>query len=195
MNSINQDLARAVIEARLASARERQLADQVTKATSVARRAERGRISGGWLGPRLRRRAGQSDLRRAGANRVSRLRSRRMGLARPLRRRRLTANVRTLGHGRERQMATELESILGGIAERIAVYGTVTESRVLRAMSDVSGDACPGAAAALVDWTGSEIARLRAFGIVHGVVLHVLGPCDHARLLDEVFGSADRAAG
>ena len=39
----------------------------------------------------------------------------------------------------------------------------------------------PGAAEALVDWGGSEIARLRAFGIVHGVVVRDLGSRDRAR--------------
>ena len=33
---------------------------------------------------------------------------------------------------------------------------------------------CPGAAAALVDWAGPEIVRLRAFGIVHGALLREL---------------------
>ena len=85
----------------------------------------------------------------------------------------------------------ELERVLGRVAERVVEHGTLTEARVLQAMAAASQEACPGAAAALVDWNGSEIARLRAFGIVHGVVLEVLGPFGHSVLLEQVLGTAD----
>ncbi len=68
----------------------------------------------------------------------------------------------------------------------------MTESRILEAMSAAAGEVCPGAAAALVDWSGSEIARLRAFGVVHGVVLR-LGPCDRSWFLDRILGRPDVA--
>lgn len=85
----------------------------------------------------------------------------------------------------------ELESVLGRIAERIVENGTLAEARVLQAMSAATQEVCPGAAAALVDWNGSEIARLRAFGVVHGVVLRVLARRDQSGLLDQVLGTAD----
>ena len=61
----------------------------------------------------------------------------------------------------------------------------MTEAGILRGDGRRRRRVCPGAAAALVDWGGAEIARLRAFGIVHGVVLRHgpdLGlPPDHGR--------------
>ena len=46
----------------------------------------------------------------------------------------------------------------------------------------------PGAAAALVDRDGTEVSRLRAFGLVHTHLLEALGPREHARLLDLLDG-------
>ena len=83
--------------------------------------------------------------------------------------------------------------MLGRIAVQVVEHGTLTEARVLQAMSAASREACPGAAAALVDWGGSEIARQRAFGIVHGVVLEVLDTPGRSHLLDQVLGTADLA--
>ena len=68
----------------------------------------------------------------------------------------------------------ELMEILDRTAYRIVGDGTRTRSRTLEAMAAATRELRPGAAAALVDWDGSEIARLRAFGIVHGVVLRHL---------------------
>jgi len=79
------------------------------------------------------------------------------------------------------------------IAVRIAEHGTATERLALHAVHDVVRWSAPGAAAALVDWDGSEAARLRAFGVLHGVVLGVLGPEDQAWLLDRLQGGSDRA--
>ena len=76
------------------------------------------------------------------------------------------------------------------VQEQLQARG-IRDERVLEAMADASQEACPGAAAALVDWNGSEIARLRAFGIVHGVVLEVLGPLGRSVLLEQVLGTAD----
>jgi hypothetical protein len=87
----------------------------------------------------------------------------------------------------------ELEEILARTAERIVEHGTHTETRVLEAVSAATRDVCPGAAAALVDWDGSEITRLRAFGIVHGAVLGVLGRRERSWLLEEILGVAEVA--
>jgi hypothetical protein len=83
--------------------------------------------------------------------------------------------------------------VLAEVAERIAEKGTESERLVLDAMSDATRAVAPGAAMALVDWAGSEVARLRAYGLLHGLVLHALDRDDHAWLLDRVHGvSGDR---
>ena len=89
--------------------------------------------------------------------------------------------------------------LLAGVAERIAEHGTATERPALQAVHDAARWSAPGAAAALVDWDGPETARLRAFGVLHGVALGVLGPEDRAWLLDRLRGGsaqeqADRVA-
>ncbi len=91
----------------------------------------------------------------------------------------------TTGLGRIR-----LETILDRTVERIVECGTRTEAATLCAMSAATGHLSPGAAAALVDWDGSEPARLRAFGIVHGVVLRDLGARDRSRLVAQLTGTA-----
>ena len=82
----------------------------------------------------------------------------------------------------DKNTIVELMEILDRTAHRIVGNGTRIRSRALEAMAAATRDLCPGAAAALVDWDGSEIARLRAFGIVHGVVLRDL-PADTQKLL------------
>ena len=111
----------------------------------------------------------------------------------------LLADIRTTEHDNGTSPTTpdpthaELARLLDGIAERIVDHGTLTEAPVLEAMAAVAREVCPGAAAALVDWNGSETARLRAFGIVHGVVLELVGPPSDSLLLDEVRGAVDLA--
>ena len=62
MNSMHQDLARVVMDARLAAASDRHLANQVRHARRLARRAEGKRIPGDWFGRRLRHRSTALDL-------------------------------------------------------------------------------------------------------------------------------------
>jgi hypothetical protein len=81
-----------------------------------------------------------------------------------------------------------VRGLLDDVAVRVASSGTRTERRVLHAMSDVAAPVAPGAAAALVDWGGTEVSRLRAFGVVHRLVVEELGPYFHAMLLDRVSG-------
>jgi hypothetical protein len=150
MNALQHDLAHAMTDARLAAARERQLA-------AAARRAR----------PPRRRFAGAS-LRRTTGRRSTRLVS--------------------IGTGGSPAPAAELERLLAGVAERVAEHGTRTEAPVLEAMSAAVDAVSPGAAAALVDWDGSEVARLRAFGLVHGLVLDSLAPSAQSALLDRVLG-------
>jgi hypothetical protein len=82
-----------------------------------------------------------------------------------------------------------LDSMLGLVAARIVEHGTPSEARVLTAMADAVRREHPGAAAALVDWDGSEVARLRAYGVLQGVVLGALGPHARSSLLDDILGT------
>ena len=77
----------------------------------------------------------------------------------------------------------ELNTFLSLTAERIVAAGTGTERRTLEIMADAARPFASGASAALGDWGGSEIARLRAFGIVHGVLIRHLGAAAQAELL------------
>ncbi len=90
--------------------------------------------------------------------------------------------------------SVEAARLLDATAHRVAEGGTGCEAAVLRAMSEVAAATAPGAAAALVDATGSETSRLRAFGIVHAHLVDALGPPEHALLLDLVEGRRDGAA-
>lgn len=83
----------------------------------------------------------------------------------------------------------ELNTFLGLTAERIAAEGTASERRILDILADAARSIAPGVAAALEDWDGSEIARLRAFGIVHGVLVRELGVPAQAELVMR-FGPA-----
>lgn len=100
----------------------------------------------------------------------------------------LLTDIRTLdGDAPTGDAATrvDLARVLDEVAQRVVDHGTRSEARILHAMAGAARRARPGAAAALVDWQGAEVARLRAFGVVHGVVLH-LGPDAAADLLDRV---------
>ena len=89
---------------------------------------------------------------------------------------------------RPEDVTRALGVLLDGIAHRIAERGTATERVALLAVHDTARWSAPGASAALVDWEGSETARLRAFGVLHGVVLGDLGPEDRAWLLERLRG-------
>ena len=93
---------------------------------------------------------------------------------------------------------TELSTVLDGLAQTIVEQGTSIERQALEHLSAAAQQASPGAAAALVDWSGSEAARLRAYGVVHGIVLAL--PASEqlslrARLRRDVIvaGARDRA--
>ncbi|MFE6254546.1 hypothetical protein [Agromyces sp. NPDC057865] len=84
----------------------------------------------------------------------------------------------------------ELKDILDRTADRIVADGTHVESSALQVMGAAARALCPGAAAALTDWSGSEITRLRAFGIVHGVLLRDLPTTSQVRLAEQLAGGA-----
>jgi tRNA U55 pseudouridine synthase TruB len=90
-----------------------------------------------------------------------------------------------------RPMLVEVASVLSAAAYGVAERGTASERRLLEAMATVSAVTAAGAAAALVDWEGTEASRLRAFGLVHAHVIEVLGPREHEWLLDSLDGDAD----
>jgi hypothetical protein len=85
-----------------------------------------------------------------------------------------------------------LEELLARAVDRVIDNGTPAEYRTLSAIASATQDMCPGAAAALVDWNGSEAARLRAFGIVHGAILARLSPRARSYLLETLLGGADQ---
>jgi hypothetical protein len=84
----------------------------------------------------------------------------------------------------------ELNELLNRTADHIVSDGTQAESLTLQAMASAVPDLNRGAAAALVDWNGSEIARLRAFGIVHGVLLRELEDSAREELLTHLLATS-----
>jgi hypothetical protein len=90
---------------------------------------------------------------------------------------------------RPESVTRALTVLLDGVAERIAECGTESERFALHAMADVTRRLAPGAAGALVDWEGTEVVRLRAYGVLHGVVLRGLDGDDHVWLLDRLRGT------
>ena len=162
MNSLHADLARATIDVRRAEATGRHLATRV--------RPPRRRVRHWWArGRPVRRRAAVVE--------------RALVVPTPLPRR-ASAAWRT-----PPTPEAVLDSMLGLVAARIVEHGTPSEARVLTAMADAARREHPGAAAALVDWDGSEVARLRAFGVLQGVVLGALGPHARSSLLDDILGT------
>lgn len=84
----------------------------------------------------------------------------------------------------------ELTAFLGLVAEHIVADGTQAERRTLDRMASEARRIAPGAADALDDWQGSEVARLRAFGIVHGVLVRELPAPAQAGLLAQLKPSS-----
>ncbi len=166
---MTRDLVREVVRERGAGARHRGHAKELKQARRAERRAQREATGRRWW---LRRRGVRVDAPTP-----------------------LTAAPAP----RPEDVTEALTTVLAGLAERIAEHGTATDRPAVHAVHDATRWSAPGAAAALVDWDGSETARLRAFGVLHGVALCVLGPEDRAWLLDRLRGGsgqepADRVA-
>lgn len=66
----------------------------------------------------------------------------------------------------ERDTIMELKLTYDRLADAIMVFGTAAVRGELEAIASRVRDAQPGAAAALTDWEGTEIARERAFAVV-----------------------------
>ena len=136
---------RAVDEARLTAARERHLAARVLRARRAERRAERAGRAPSVVGP-------------AGGWRTA-----------------LRSPLAAVADRRPEEVAAALGGLLVRIAERIAEHGTGSQRPACEALQTATRWTAPGAAEALVDWEGAEVARLRAFGVLHGVAMGLLG--------------------
>ncbi|MET1058783.1 MAG: hypothetical protein ABWX84_04270 [Nocardioides sp.] len=175
VNSLHADLARASIDARRAEASARRLATETTAPRRNGTRAPRGRRTGRWL---LRQRRRGSLVTATPSTPTT-------PWPHPI-----PINRRTpLG------APAVLDAMLALVAERIVEHGTASEARLLRHLSGAVRSVTPGAAAALVDWNGAEVARQRAFGVVHGVVLADLDLQAQTALLDEILGTGLSLAG
>jgi len=91
----------------------------------------------------------------------------------------------------------ELQRVLAQVAQRIVEDGTHSSAGVLEAMSAVVRPVSLGVAAALVDRELSEVARQRAFGMAHSLVVEVVDESVQRLLLELIevaqHGSPDRA--
>ncbi len=61
------------------------------------------------------------------------------------------------------QTRTALSTLAHGVADD----GTLAHRGAIEALADTIRDAQPAVAIALTDWDGTEVARLRAFGLAH----------------------------
>jgi hypothetical protein len=175
MDSLDQALVRAVIEARLATAAERRLAHDAARARRAARRAQNTLPTP----PRPRRRRRPTGPVRPAWTTWPR---------RPTPTGAPTTALRVVAPPPALPPAVELARLLQDVAERVAEHGTRPERRVLAEVAAATRSLAPGAAAALVDRRGSEVARARAFGLLHGVVLGDLTARQQADLLDRLRG-------
>ncbi len=87
-------------------------------------------------------------------------------------------------------VSATLTRLLEQVAQRVVERGTESERQALHAVADVTRWLAPGAASALVDWDGPEVVRLRAYGVLHGVVLRALDRADHSWLVDQLRGTS-----
>ncbi len=58
------------------------------------------------------------------------------------------------------------------LADVIMAHGTIAVREELEALADAARATQPGAAAALTDWEGTEIARERAFAVIRAEQRH-----------------------
>jgi len=170
MDSLDQALVRAVIQARITQAGERRLADEATRDRRAARwAARRARADA----PTRQRRLPRWPWRRPAPT-----------PERPA----PAATTLRIAPPPAIPDEVELARLLADVAEKVAERGTGSQRRVLAEMAAATRSVAPGAAAALVDRDGSEVARLRAFGRLHGVVLNELTEPQQHRLLERLRG-------
>ncbi|CAN5493711.1 hypothetical protein BH24ACT5_BH24ACT5_14320 [soil metagenome] len=82
-----------------------------------------------------------------------------------------------------------LSDFFNDLAVRIIDHGTLTETRLLTVMAAALRDSAPGIAEALVDRSGSEVARLRAFGKAASRLVGLADVIDHRYLIADLDGS------
>jgi len=170
MDSLDQALVRAVIQARITQAGERRLAQEAARDRRAARwAARRARTDV----PTLHRRRPMWPWRRPAPSHE-----------RPAP---APTSLRVLPPPAVPD-EVELARLLAEVAEQVAEHGTGSQRRVLAEMAAACRSSAPGAAAALVDRDGAEVARLRAFGRLHGVVLNELTAPQQHRLLERLRG-------
>lgn len=159
MNSMTRDLVRAMETQRATDVKKRWLIGEARQARKARRRAERDTAGPRRRLPRLR--WSRARVQTAAA---------------------LTAAPRPSAEA----VAAAVARLLDDVADRVVERGTGSERPALQAMADAARVVAPGAADALVDWEGSEAMRVRAFSVLHGVVLHVLGSEDQAWLQEQL---------
>ena len=112
-------------------------------------------------------------------HRVTAIRARSLPVTHPVTRR--SGMVGHMNH--DTNASNRLQTHLDQIAQRLIELGTSAETHRLAEIARAIQDIAPGAAAALVDWNGSEISRLRAFAVACSTVLRLLD-ADQANLVD-----------
>ncbi len=75
------------------------------------------------------------------------------------------------------------------LAHQIVTHGTWASRPALEAMAALAYPIAPGASAALVDWSGSEVARYRAFSVVASCLSRSLTRWEVAELVAGAAGS------
>jgi hypothetical protein len=188
MNSLQNDLVRVLMDARLESAHQRQLAHLARRPRGADRRPRRRRRGWRtWVLHVLSRTEGVALALGSAA------RSRRPALRPPGTRPGIVSalpRMRRPSPAPRVPPTQELAELLDHVATTIAEEGTSAQKPVLELVSAAARLGGPGAAAALVDWDGSETARLRAYGVVHGLVLD-LPTHEQIILLARIRGGAD----
>ena len=168
MDLMSAQLARLMMDARRAEGDERRVAHRVRADGRAERRRRLRPALGAWRRCRADGRAGSR------------------GLA-------LAAVAVAVAEAPQLDPYVEVAQILEAAAHRVSELGMTSEHTLLQALSIVTAPTAPGAAAALVDDTGTEISRLRAFGLVHAHVIEELGPREHAHLLELLGGRRGEA--
>ncbi len=85
----------------------------------------------------------------------------------------------------------DLSTLLDEAADRVATGRVHDLWPLLEALAAAGGERRPGAAAALVDRDGPDVARMRAFGTIHRTVLGS-DPAVRRRLIAELHSGAGR---
>jgi hypothetical protein len=171
VSHLDPDLAHAVVAERQAAADRRRLVSEVRRAHKLNRDPARPGSGGSWLRRLFRRHPGapEAALTASGVT------------PRPV--------VVESGPDHADQPAIELHAVLDVVARQIYERGTHSAEASLTVISSAVSGTMPGTAAALIDWEGAEVLRLRAFGVAHGVAIRTLDPNAQRVLLARIRGT------